>query len=129
VLKQSGRRCTELHHPLGRDNPIVAEIVVEIPGNWHRALDARRARRCDILKRPGDNPLHQIAAAVVTFGEVADVVVDFASHQEWPSWVAELAEVIAKSADAAADWLLILAGSLDEWCGPTWIDDMPEYRP
>jgi hypothetical protein len=65
TLARDGRKRTEGHHPFGRDNPPVAEI----PGNWHRALDARRARRPEILKRPGANPLHQIAAIIATLGD------------------------------------------------------------
>jgi hypothetical protein len=129
VLKQNGRKCTELHHPLGRENPIVADIVVEIPGNWHRALDCGRARRSDILKRPGDNPLHQIAAVVVTFAEAADAVANVARHQGWPEWIGNLADIFATTATSAVDWLLILAGKLDEWHGPSWVNEMPKWRP
>ena len=129
TLIQDGRKCTEDHHPFGRDNSIVAGISLEIPGNWHRAFDARRARRPDILKRPGDNPLHQIAAAVATLGEAADVVADVARSEAWPDWIAELAEIFANAAGSAAEWLLVLAGKLDEWRGPTWIEEMPKWRP
>jgi hypothetical protein len=119
----------ERHHPLGRDNPMVAEIAVAIPGNWHRALEKRHRCRPEILKRPGENPLHQIAAAVARLSDVAHVIADFATHQGWPEWVAELAEIFGDTADRAADWLLILAGKLDEWYGPDWVSDMPKWRP
>jgi hypothetical protein len=130
-LARDGRKRTERHHPFGRVNPVVAEIVVEIPGNWHRALDARRARRPEILKRPGDNPLQQIAAVIVTLGEAAGAFADFARRQEWPQWTATLADLFAKAALAATDWLLILAGKLDERLGPAWAEDMdmPSWRP
>ena len=39
-LARDGRKCTEGHHPFGRSNPAVSEIVVEIPGNWHVCLTA-----------------------------------------------------------------------------------------
>jgi hypothetical protein len=112
-------------------NPNVVDIVVEIPGNWHRVLDTRRARRPQILKRPGDNPLHQIAAIVATLGEAADALADFARREEWPRWVAVLADLLTKAASAAADWLLILAGKLDERLGPEWAGDldMPPWHP
>ena len=131
MLARDGRKRTELHHPFGRDNPAVAEVVVEIPGNWHRALDARRAHRPEILKRPGDNSLHQIAAVVATLGEGADALADFARRDEWPEWIATLADLFAATARTAADWLLILAGNLDERLGPTWAEylDMPPWRP
>ena len=130
TLRLGGRKCTEDHHPVGRDNGIVASIVVrEVPGNWHRALDSRRAQRPEILKRPGDNPLHQIAATVATFGEAADAVADVARRQGWPEWIANLADVFAKAAVSATDWLLILAGKLEEWCGPAWFAEMPRWQP
>jgi hypothetical protein len=128
-LVDRGHTPTERQHPFGHDTPIVAKITVEIPGNWHRAFDMRRAQRPEILKRPGDNPLHQIAAAVATFGEAADVVADVAPRQGWPDWVARLARGFADAAARAVDWLLILAGKLDEWCGPDWVNDMPIWQP
>jgi hypothetical protein len=129
VLIQNGRKPVENHHPFGRDNDIFAKIVVDgVPGNWHRALDARRDRRPQVLKRPGDNPLHQIAAAVATLGEAADAFADFARSQGWPEWTAELADICAHAAGSAAEWLLILASKLDEW-RPDWIGEMPEWRP
>jgi hypothetical protein len=126
-----GHKRTEGHHPFGRDNPPVAHIVVEIPGNPHRVLDARRAGRPDILRRPGDNPLHQIAAIVVTLGEAADALADYARREQWPEWVPALADIFAQVAPSVADWLLILAGKLDEQLGPTWAEDldMPSWRP
>jgi hypothetical protein len=118
------RERTEGHHPFGRNDPAFANTVVEVPGNWHRVLDAARARRPEILKRPGDNPLHQMAAVVETLGEAADALADFARREEWPEWVAALADLFASAAANAADWLLILAGKLDERFGPAWAEDL-----
>jgi hypothetical protein len=131
TVAHNGReRRTEEHHPFGRDNSTVAKITVDIPGNWHRAFDTRRAQRPDILKRPGDNPLHQIAAIVTTLGEAADTLADFARREKWPDWVAALADLFAHAAGTATDWLLILAGKLDERLGPAWAEDvdMPPWR-
>jgi hypothetical protein len=124
-----GHKRTEKHHPFGRHNAAVRKIVVEMPGNWHRALDVRRAHRPEILKRPGDNPLHCIAAVVATVGEAADAVADFARREDWPDWVAKHSDLFAEAAGVAADWLLILAGKLDEQLGPTWAEnlDMPPW--
>jgi len=102
VLIDQGHKPVERHHPFGRDNPIVAGISLEIPGNWHRAVDIRHARRPEILKRPGENPLHQIAAAIATFGEAADVVADVARRQEWAEWIVGLADIFANA--AALTW-------------------------
>jgi hypothetical protein len=129
VLIEKGRKPTERHHPFGRDDATAAEITVEIPGNWHRALDSRRAQRPEILKRPGDNPLHQIAAVIVTFGEAAETVADIARRHGWPQWIADLVGVFADAAVSATDWLLVLAGKLDVWCGPAWIGEMPKWQP
>jgi hypothetical protein len=128
--RRGGCKHTEGHHPFGRYNQDVDQIVVEIPGNWHRVLDASRARRPDILKRPGDNPVHQLAAGVGTLGEAADAFADFARREQWPDWVASLADLFARAAQSAADWLLILAGKLDERLGLEWAEDldMPTWK-
>jgi hypothetical protein len=128
LLIKQGREPVEGHHPFGHDNKIEAGISLEIPGNWHRALDTRRAKRPDILKRPGENPLQRIAAVVATFGEAADVVADVARRKEWPEWIAGLAEICANAAESAAEWLLVLAGKLEEW-RPGWIGEMPKWHP
>jgi hypothetical protein len=129
TLVQDGRKRTQHHHPFGRDNDIVTKIVVDgVPGNWHRALDSRRERRPEILKRPGDNPLQQIAAAVATIGEAADAFADFARRRGWPDWITKLADIFANAAGSAAEWLLILAGKLDEW-RPGWVGEMPKWHP
>ena len=99
----------------------------EVPGNWHRALDTRRALRDEVLKRPGDNPIHQIAAAVATLGEAVEAFADFARRQGWPEWTAELADIFASAANSATEWLLKLAGKLDDW-RPGW-SEMPKWRP
>jgi hypothetical protein len=121
VLIREGRKRAELHHPFGRESPIVARIIVEIPGNWHRALDARRQLRPDILKRPGNNGLQQIAAIVTTFGEAADTLAAFARHRQWPEWIAELADLFVRVADSVVERLLILAGELERYAEtPEW---------
>jgi hypothetical protein len=124
---QDGRKRTEDHHPFGRYKEDVAAITVEIPGNWHRVLDARRAERPPILQRPGDNPLHQIAALVATLGEAADAFADFARREQWPEWTAGLADRFAIAANSAATWLLVLAGRLDDRFGPEWDLDLPPW--
>jgi hypothetical protein len=131
MLAGNGKKSTELHHPFGRGNQDIDAITAEIPGNWHRALDSRRARRPEILKRPGDNPLHQIAAIGVTLGEAADALGEYARRQQWPEWVATLSDLFARVAHSAADWLLILAGRLDDQLGPEWAAklDMPQWHP
>jgi hypothetical protein len=119
-LTQDGCKRTQDHHPLGHYNEAVDAISVEIPGNWHRVLDARRAERPAILQRPGDNPLHQIAALVATLGEAAATFADFARREGWPVWTVGLADRFAIAADSAATWLLVLAGRLDDRLGPEW---------
>jgi hypothetical protein len=121
---QDRRKRTEGHHPFGRYNESVAAITVEIPGNWHRVLDARRAERPPVLQQPGDHPLHQIAAVVAQLGDAADAFADFARRQQWPEWAAMLADRFAIAADSAATWLLVLAGRLDDRLGPAWHRDL-----
>jgi hypothetical protein len=50
VCERDGKSRAEGHHPFGRNIPVFADCVVEIPGNWHRVLDARRAQRREILR-------------------------------------------------------------------------------
>jgi hypothetical protein len=121
---QDGYRRTENHHPFGRYNEAVEAITVEIPGNWHRELDARGGERPPILKRPGDNPLHQIASAVAALGEAVATFADFARWERWPEWAAKLADRFATAADSAATWLLVLAGRLDDRLGLEWDHDL-----
>lgn len=130
LLARNEKKPTELHHPFGRGNSDIDAITAEIPGNWHRVLDKRRARRPEILQCPGDNPLHQIAAIVATLGEAADAFGEFARLQKWPDWVATLCGIFANAGHNIADWLLILAGKLDERLGPTWAEqfDMPKWQ-
>jgi hypothetical protein len=82
-----------------------------------------------MLRRPGDNPLHRVAAVVATVGEAAEALADYARRQEWPNWVAELADIFAGAAGDAANWLLILAGKLNDKLGPAWVEhlDMPPW--
>ncbi len=131
MLTRNSKKPTELHHPFGRGNPDIDAITAEMPGNWHRVLDARRARRPEILKKPGDNPLHQIAAVVATLGEAAAALGEFARLQQWPQWVPALCEIFASTGHNVAEWLLILAGKLDHKYGPAWAEEfgMPKWRP
>jgi hypothetical protein len=130
LRKRQGCKPTEEHHPFGRHTPEARKIKVPIPGNMHRCLDTRCGRRPEILKRPGDNPLHQIAAVVTTIGEAAKEFADHARREQWPEWAAKLADVFAGAAHSAAQWLLILAGKLEDRLGPTWADnlEMPQWR-
>jgi hypothetical protein len=124
MLIDQGHTPTERHHPFGRNNSIAAEIAVAIPGNWHRALDDRRAQRPKILKRPGDNPLHQIAAIATTLGEAAEAFADYARREQWPEWAARLADLLSSAAHCAANQVLVLAGHLDKRFGAEWTRDL-----
>ncbi len=124
TLARRGRNRMELHHPFGRHNATVEQIAIDIPANWHRVLDALRAQRPEVLKRSGDNPLHQIAAIVTTLGEAAEAFGDYARRAQWPEWSASLADIFARAAECAADWLLILAAQLNEGLGTTWAETL-----
>ena len=96
-----------------------------------RYFDAMRAERPENLKRPGNNPLHQIAAVVATFGEAAAALAEYAELEKWPDWVTALCGIFATAGQNVADWLLILAGKLDDQLGPNWAEkfEMPSWRP
>jgi hypothetical protein len=121
---QQGRGPIEEHHVFGRGKPDSNKNKVKIPGNDHRVLGAKHDRRPDVLRRPGDNPLHRIAANVVTLGEAATAFAEFARLNHWLEWSIRLAVLLAAGADSVADWLLILAGKLEDRLGPGWADDL-----
>lgn len=128
--ESQGIKRTEEHHVFGRGRPDIDGITIKMPSNWHRVLDARRDRRPEVLKQPGENDLHQIAAVVVTFGEAAATVSEFAHWQQWPDWVTGLADIFAEAAQSEADRLLILAAKLEDELGSDWAEQMgmPEWH-
>jgi hypothetical protein len=125
-----GLKRTEEHHVFGRGRPDIDATTVEMPGNWHRVLGAACERRAKLLKRPGDNPLHQIAAVSIASGEVAAAFAEYARGQIWPDWAAGLADIFAEADRSVADWLLILAAKLEDQLDPDWVEkiDMPQWH-
>ena len=114
----------------GRGKPDSNKNKVKMPGNYHRVLSAQRDRRPAVLRQPCDNPLHRVAATVVTLGEAATAFAEFARPKHWPEWTVHLALLLAAGADSVADWLLIFAGKLEDRLGLGWADDlgMPQWR-
>jgi hypothetical protein len=122
------RKRTERHHVWGKGN---SSVTIEIPGNWHRVLDGLRAERCELLKKPGADPLHRVAAAVTTIGEGAIAFAEFAERNSWPAWIADIAIAFANATKSGANWLLCLAGILADKHGPDWAEvvGMPAWKP
>lgn len=127
---QQGRGPIEEHHVFGRGKPDSNKNKVKMPGNYHRVLSTQHDHRPEVLRQPGDHPLHRIAATVVTIGEAATAFAEFARLNHWPEWSICLALLLAAGANSVADWLLILAGKLEDRLGPGWADDlgMPQWR-
>lgn len=127
---QQGRGSIEEHHVFGRGKPDSNKNKVKMPGNCHRVLSTQHDRRPEVLRHPGDHPLHRIASTVVTLGEAATAFAEFARLNHWPEWSIRLALLLAAGADSVADWLLILAAKLEGRLGPGWADDlgMPQWR-
>jgi hypothetical protein len=123
------RKATDGHHVWYR--ALDQNTVVEIPEDVHAALTGLWRKRCEVLKEPGSDPLHRIAAAVVTIGEAAAALADYARRNRWPAWFVEIAELFAERATSIAHWLLCLAGRLADRHGPDWslALDMPQWSP
>ena len=62
AARADNRPVIENHHVLGRAQ---SDISVGLPINWHPVLHAPEKRRDEVLLRPGDNPVHRIAAAIM----------------------------------------------------------------
>lgn len=126
AARADGRSTVEKHHVLGR---AVSDITVDIPLNWHRVLHAPAKRRDGVLLRPGDNPLHRIAAAIMCGVDIARAFADYGeTHGTW-QWAIDLARTTADIGEHAADWLLILAGWLEDRLGDEWFSELPPWRP
>lgn len=127
LLTAAGKPHTEGHHVWGQAS---SPVEVEIPGNAHRLLHASNGTRCEALKHPGDNPLHLISMVLATLADAADAVAAYAKCQDWPGWISTLALVLSAGARSGADWLLIVAGRLEEVHGSDWSSKLglPQWR-
>jgi hypothetical protein len=129
AARADGRSIVERHHVLGR--AISDDITVDIPLNWHRVLHAAEKRRDEVLRHPGLDPLHRIAAAIMRGVDIARAVANYGQSQGWRQWAIDLARIMAGIGEHAANWLLILAGALEEQHGADWAAalELPEWRP
>jgi hypothetical protein len=127
AARADNRAITENHHVLGEKQ---SGISVDLPLNWHRVLHAADKHRDAVLLRPGDNPLHQIAAAIMRGVDIARAFAGYGEHGS-PQWAIDLARTMANIGEYAANWLLILAGSLEDRLGADWFRDpgLPPWRP
>jgi hypothetical protein len=121
-----GRSTLEDHHVLGR---AVSDITADTPLNWHRVLHAAEKGRDEVLLRPGTDPVLGIAAAIMRGVDIARAVADYGeTHGLW-QWAINLARTLADIGEYAANWLLILAGWLEERHGAEWFRELPPWRP
>jgi hypothetical protein len=128
AARADNRPVIENHHVLGRRQ---SDISLDLPLNWHRVLHAPEKRRDKVLLRPGDNPLHQIAAAIMRGVDIARAFADYGEAHAWWQWAINLARKMANIVEYAANWLLILAGWLEDRLGAEWFRDpgLPPWRP
>jgi hypothetical protein len=126
----NGRRI-ERHHPWNLASFPELKATIPVPSNVNQVLGRLLTERCEVLKRPGADPLHRIAAASATIGEGADAIADYGRRNGWPAWFVEIARLFAKAAKSAAHWLLMLAGALAKAHGEGWVSalGMPQWQP
>jgi len=105
----------EDHHVFGRPGPSVL-----IPGNFHRALNRQLEARRPILKQRTDDPHICAAQSFTVDSELAEAGADYARCSGLSDWVAQLAEIIAKSRRDAADRQLTIHAYLTDQLGPDW---------
>ena len=126
AARADNRPVIENHHVLGRAQ---SDISVGLPINWHPVLHAPEKRRDEVLLRPGDNPVHRIAAAIMRGVDIARAFADYGeTHGSW-QWAIDLARTMADIGEHAANWLLILAGWLEDRLGAEWFRKLPPWQP
>jgi hypothetical protein len=126
AAQADGRSTHERHHALGR---AVSDITVDIPLNWHRVLHAPERRRDGVLLRPGEDPLHKTAAFIMRGVDFARAFADYGETHGWWPWAIDLARKMADIGENAANWLLILAGWLEDRIGAEWFRELPRWQP
>lgn len=114
-LRRAGKPTTEKHHVFGRDDPLTADL----PGNFHRAVNARQAARQALLKQRSEDPLVEAARLITTIAELSEVGAEWALRAEW-EWLSKLLTIIADASRSAADRLLALCGRMVEEHGPEY---------
>jgi len=121
--RERGMPETEGHHLFGPQVP----IVVDLPLNEHRVLDALRLARYPLLVEPGSNTLMNIAGLLMQFAELAEMQVAAAERRRAPQWTGALADILADKGREAAETLLLLDG----WLGPERQSDpeAPQWAP
>jgi hypothetical protein len=112
-LMADGKPPVEDHHVFGRPGPSVF-----IPGNFHRALNRQLEARRPILKRRADDPHVQAAQLFTVIAELAEAGADYARSSGLPDWIAQLAEIIAKSCREMADRQLSIYARWTDQLGP-----------
>lgn len=126
AARADNRTATENHHVLGRGQ---SDISVDLPINWHGVLHADDKCRDELLLRPGDNPVLRIASAIMRGVDIGRAFADYGESAGWWPWALDLARTLADIGEQAADWLLILAGWLEDRLGAEWFRALPEWRP
>jgi hypothetical protein len=126
AARADGRPVIENHHVLGRAQ---SGISVDLPINWHPVLHAPDKSRDEVLLRPGDNPVHQIASAIMRGVDIARAFADYGETDGSEQWAIDLARIMAGIGEYAANWLLVLAGWLEDRLGPEWFKELPPWEP
>lgn len=124
-LAARGKPAVEGHHVYGQDVP----IVVAMPANEHRVLDALRLARYPLLREPTDDTLANIAGLLMQFVELAEIGADAAARGQSSQWRGRLDDRLADMGREAVETLLALDAWLDRQLPATWRDSAPQWRP
>jgi hypothetical protein len=98
----------ERHHLFGRRSPTHAGIVIDLPVNEHRCLDALRMARPPTLREPSGNLLIDAAGFLMLVAELAEMQIAAVERRRAPQWTGPLAEIITCMCREVAEKLLSL---------------------
>jgi hypothetical protein len=124
-LAARGMPVVEGHHVYGPDVP----IIVDVPANEHRVLDALRANRHPLLRKPSGDMLANVAGLLMQFTELAEIGAAAADRGQAPRWRGQLDDLLARHGREAAETLLALTTWLDRQLPGGWRDEAPQWGP
>jgi len=108
--RERGAPETEKHHLFGRRSALpFAGIVVDLPVNDHRCLDAIRMARPRILQEPSGNLFIDAAAFLMLVAELAEMQIAAVERRQAAQWTLPIAEIIARLGREMAETLLSMS--------------------
>jgi hypothetical protein len=124
-LAARGKPVVEGHHVYGQG----VRIVIDVPANDHKVLDALRTNRYPLLREPSGDTLANIAGLLMQFTELAEIGAAAAGRGQAPQWRNQLDDLLARHGREAAETLLELMAWLDGQLPRGWRDNAPQWGP